>query len=351
MKKRSALTLRIFSFRDKNAGDHAEKIKETEVVCGILSNARRCFHERSEIHSGQRLFGAVCPLAVKYANIYPAICQRRLRSSGIYSVRPWNGAGGLRRIVIVKTRFIWIIWGAIIIIGLSAFMVLKCIQPLASSFWFDDQGKSDAYEFPVYEGTEPLEYVEIVNSLQIPENILKTMSTKGLIETCINYPRFADMMLYDSFQQGFCKVRNSFNGLNELYMRKDAPIELINMFKSIDLYKLQQARSSAILYRYICFIIAQDEIINCIDDSSAKELLKTLESHKNLIKQRFSDYYSPNSPLFVEFRIYKKLYPEFKNLYESHTGLQSFVNDGIWINVTQDEYENLMKHINNIITN
>ena len=252
-------------------------------------------------------------------------------------------------ITILKTPLTWIVYGTVIIIGLFLFIILQFTRSSDSPAWFDGQGKNDAYDFPVYEKTEPLEYVEILNFLQVPESVLKTMSTEGLIETCINYPRFGDMMLYDSFQQGFDKVRNNFNGLNELYIRDDAPAKLINVIKSIDLNKLQDAQSSAILYRCICYMVAQDEIINSINNSDAKELLKTLKSHENLIKKRFSDFYGLNNTLFVEFRIYKKLYPEFKSLYDSHIGLQTFVNEGIWININQVEYENMMMKINDIV--
>ncbi len=214
-----------------------------------------------------------------------------------------------------------------------------------SSLWFDGQGKSDAYVFPVYEGEESIGYMEMLDFLQVPEDALNTMSTEGLIETCINYPLFSVMYLSSrTLQQGFLRVRDNFNGLTELYKRVDAPEKLVKMFKSIDLYKLQNADHSALLYRCICYMIAQDEIIDNLCESDSEELLNTVRSHKDRIDKDFSDYYNPDGPLFVEYRLSVRLDPVFKSLYESNENFRFFVDQGEWM-TSKDEFESLIEQI------
>lgn len=54
------------------------------------------------------------------------------------------------------------------------------------------QEKDDSYNFPIRPGTEEWisldSYEARLNAYNIPEDILRNMSTLGLVETCLIYP-------------------------------------------------------------------------------------------------------------------------------------------------------------------
>jgi len=89
----------------------------------------------------------------------------------------------------------------------------------------------DAYDYPVKPGSP--EWAELTSNdeidavLQIPENILYEMSTEGLIETVLNYPRFADIYASENYQISFDVLTENFNGFHELLQRSDAAVHLL----------------------------------------------------------------------------------------------------------------------------
>jgi hypothetical protein len=76
---------------------------------------------------------------------------------------------------------------------------------------------SGVYDYPVKPGTPKWKalkgQIEMQNICQIPESILKEISTSDLIETCLQYPLYFDMFYFDNFQIGFESVASHLNGL------------------------------------------------------------------------------------------------------------------------------------------
>ena len=95
-----------------------------------------------------------------------------------------------------------------------------------------------AYDYPIKPGTSEWsqfdDHAEMVDACQIPEDVLKTMSTDALIETVLNYPLLDDIYAYDTFQEGFDAVSEHFNGLLELLNRGDAGSELLAKYQGMD---------------------------------------------------------------------------------------------------------------------
>ncbi|MDD2362384.1 MAG: hypothetical protein PHV32_04305 [Eubacteriales bacterium] len=256
---------------------------------------------------------------------------------------------------IFKKPLTWIICGFVAIIGLSVFMVLQCTRPPASSAWFDGQGENDAYEFPITPKKTPEKWKtfqshqEMIDAIQIPGHQLKDMSTEGVIESCINYPLYGNMMLHDSFLMGFRIQLNNFNGLQELYKREDSATKLIKIFESINLKKLKKTENSSLRYRYICFMIAQDEIISQLSHEQKMKLLSTITSQNKEIIEKHSDVFSQHSPIFIKFNLYRTLYSEFNELYYSNACIYQFINTGMWMGISNEEFEELMNQINEIV--
>ena len=90
------------------------------------------------------------------------------------------------------------------------------------------------YEYPVVPGTS--EWAELedfpskIEACQIPENILKNMSTEALVETVLNYPLFKIYFFYDkaTLYDGY---KDIFNGIQELETREDAGDYLLDFYQ------------------------------------------------------------------------------------------------------------------------
>jgi hypothetical protein len=69
---------------------------------------------------------------------------------------------------------------------------------------------------------------------KIPNEILPQLSTDNLIEKCLNYEFMSDVLFWDNFKPGLLAVTSDFNGLQELFKRKDAAAKIFNYYKNID---------------------------------------------------------------------------------------------------------------------
>ncbi len=89
---------------------------------------------------------------------------------------------------------------------------------------------NEPYEYPVLLGTEEWIALETkekrYEAVQIPEDILHSMSTKALVETVVRCPIYVGLGAYNVPEIGFSYMRESFNGLEELCLREDAKYEL-----------------------------------------------------------------------------------------------------------------------------
>ena len=153
--------------------------------------------------------------------------------------------------------------------------------------------QAQVYNFPVKPGTEAWNKLETeterLSALQIPENILKSMSTQDLIITCMNYPAMGYYTAYNNPQEGMDIVIQNFNGLQELMNRSDAPNLLLSVYKQMDdeliSTKMNQGSSNfqTIKRGFFEWIITQDAILNKMDESNRSVLLE--EAQKRLYQK------------------------------------------------------------------
>lgn len=103
--------------------------------------------------------------------------------------------------------------------------------------------RNDVYEYPVKPGSERWKalrnHEEMLEACQIPDDILKNISTAGLVETVLSYPMYGDMLLLSSnlekgLEIGFAVMSDRFNGFSELYKRKDARALLLARYRGMD---------------------------------------------------------------------------------------------------------------------
>jgi len=103
----------------------------------------------------------------------------------------------------------------------------------------------------------------------IPDNVLKCISTEGLIQSIINHPNYKVLLFaYSTWQQGFDRVSIECNGLSELVQRKDAISVLFKRYKEmnpLDFKKYSDSIESAkfqIDFWFIEIIMAQPVIFS-----------------------------------------------------------------------------------------
>ena len=219
--------------------------------------------------------------------------------------------------------------------------------------WYAWQDETDAYIFPITPTKTPEKwkefqtYQEMLNACQVPEEKLKIISTEGLIETCINYPLFANFMLSDSFAEGYQTLCLNFNGLLDLYKRNDYVEKRLSFFVSIDINMLKKQNVNApLIYRWCCMMISKNDFIEKLNKQQQQQLLQSLNSQIENIRKNHTDFYSEITPLFVKLQVFKHRYDDFNDFCMKRPVLRTFVETGRWPQVVNNEYENLLAEIN-----
>jgi hypothetical protein len=91
------------------------------------------------------------------------------------------------------------------------------------------------WDFPVKPGSEEWKTFDNtyqkIEACQIPLNVLTHISTKNLIQICLNYPLFNDLFFTNYLQIGFDRMIKQFNGFEELIRRKDAGSNLLSLYQ------------------------------------------------------------------------------------------------------------------------
>ena len=92
------------------------------------------------------------------------------------------------------------------------------------------------WDYPVKPGTEAWEQLtnrrEAIEVCQIPEDVLSSLSTENLTEICLQYPLLLDVFTPISYERGLDIVFERFNGIRELFKRKDAAKELLRQYQA-----------------------------------------------------------------------------------------------------------------------
>lgn len=126
-----------------------------------------------------------------------------------------------------------------------------------------------------------------VDACQIPESVLLQMTTKDLIEASLNYPLLRDIMVFNFLQDGINKLKENFDGFNELLIREDAVKLLFLKYKKIKpnefnkSWSLIQKGDYAFNIIAIEILLSQKELLSALSKNEKKEfvteLLKKIE--------------------------------------------------------------------------
>ena len=142
---------------------------------------------------------------------------------------------------------------------------------------------ADAYEYPIKPGTpewKEYSHTEHLEMLQIADTVLSSITTEGLLLTCLNYPFLGNMIAFDRYQLGIERVIANFNGLQELLKRPQVCLLLMKEYISLDPVKvdpdwttLQRAN-----YRYgfifIEMLLGQEKLLSQLSKMERRQLLE-----------------------------------------------------------------------------
>jgi carbonic anhydrase len=100
--------------------------------------------------------------------------------------------------------------------------ILICI--VFTSFVAMAQEKRVVWDYPVKPGTEKWNLLktekERIDAVQVPENILRGLSSEDIVKICISFPSFGYFTAYNTSQEGFLVMKARFNIFNICCQKK-----------------------------------------------------------------------------------------------------------------------------------
>jgi len=158
-----------------------------------------------------------------------------------------------------------------------------------------------AWNYPMQYGTPGWADLETVeeqfNAYNIPDEILKTVSTEELVKICFAYPEWGLINAYNSRRTGFFVLVDLFNGFQELFRREDAATALMNEYAKIDPFAVNQAWTDLEKGQYafqltkIEMILNERVMISKLDNYGL-EILKELATSVYQRKKMLPNIYS-----------------------------------------------------------
>ncbi len=193
---------------------------------------------------------------------------------------------------------------------------------------------SDTYQYPIVPGTEEWKSYEgnIREALQIPDDVLETISTEGLLESLLNHPFFMDFIAYDSRQLGFNHLSYWSPGIGVLLRRPDFFSVILDRYQKMDMdceayYPPDYSDVFQFAFPSIEIFLAQDELINKLDSVEIHLLFETVREVNILKVDKVSYFYleAMESTALMGKILLKANYSPFVEFYNDHEEISWFI--------------------------
>ena len=132
---------------------------------------------------------------------------------------------------------------------------------------------------------------ERILALQIPDSLISQISTRRLLELCLDFPYLTDMYAFENHQQGFMCMISEYNGYGELLKRNDIMDELLYEYSKIGLSVPFLSSASNLekgKYSFKCDLLVKliktIEAINGLPESVDERLLTQTEINIGIIQ-------------------------------------------------------------------
>ena len=191
------------------------------------------------------------------------------------------------------------------------------ICALFVQFAYCQMKTKDIYKFTIRSGTEEWKQFETIDervaTLQIPDDVLKKISTEGLLETCLEFPYLLEILHGSNAQHGFEGLMEIFNGYRELFRRSDLTNALMEKYKNFkedvkSVRLLNDVEQGMFSFRHFVleFMLTQDVVLKNLSVEQEKQLFLLSFDHKK-IKQNYSDFFGPLNNLPTNLLYAKKV--------------------------------------------
>ncbi len=188
---------------------------------------------------------------------------------------------------------------------------------------------------------------EKMEKYQIPETVLKNMSTRALLETVAEYPMNTEFMSYDSYEIAIKEISKKFNGLKELLGRSDLYQTALTMYLSSSIPKESNADYDSIddnnLDATITALLADEKNVEKVDEDM-KIITMDLLLETILVQDKIYENFTEKQKLQVIDQAIKRKKEKAKSeLYtaEESTFLQTVLDDkdeNPWKNTIKEHY-------------
>lgn len=151
------------------------------------------------------------------------------------------------------------------------------------------------YIYPIRPGTPEWanlsSHTEMIDTTQIPDFVLDTISTWGLLESCFNYPLYGDYAAFNNQISYINDLVQSNNGLKELLSREDAPLIVLYFYRhwDISLYPDFLKRN------FIELVIGSDDFISKLNERQQLYLISVALDKKQKQEETYSGSIPPYS--------------------------------------------------------
>ena len=241
---------------------------------------------------------------------------------------------------LIKNPFERLQKGAVFILFICAFCLFTDVLHAQTT-------EKITWDYPIKPSSEQWRQLKSVEQMyqacQIPDNVLKRIDTETLVDICLNFPAPPLFPLYNYPQQAFMTYFSNFNGIRELFERKDAGHYLLKKYAMMSfadfnpLWPLHQQGEFVSHYKFIEAILAQPQIISTLDEKDRKALLKeTLKKiDEKLAKEELFGGFSLEINLWAIVTI---VHSENKALLQGldRKNLQTAMKTGMFVNIDAD---------------
>lgn len=147
------------------------------------------------------------------------------------------------------------------------------------------QSNNVPYKYPITHGEEwaklyGKDFDNRVAACEVPEEILKEMTTEALLETCLNYPLNYETTLSSNKDSTFTFLTGRSNAYKELFDRKDLVKVILKKFEDSDPNRINHFddyyEESLFWQKQGMFglLIANDKVLKRFSTKEKKELVK-----------------------------------------------------------------------------
>lgn len=168
---------------------------------------------------------------------------------------------------------------------------------------------SDAYIYPARPGTNRwtmLSEAEFKNEIvRVPEEIIKKMSTAGLVETVVAYPLLIDALAHSGpGGNGLETLLSRFNAADELCARKDAGMELLARYRTMDPVEAENHPDLTYVFgmQAVETLLARDSVLDNLTDEQCVELLAAAVAKRQIWLDNYgtASGFTGSLPLLIE---------------------------------------------------